>query len=100
MEDEAKAHEANLKEQMKVYAKLKKINKSAEFIEFFDLITKTAADKMVWAFMGDNVKTMEDFYKVKGEITSYLYPIQEIRGADAMSKHLKEQLDSYYSQNA
>lgn len=100
MEDEAKLHEADLKKQLKVYNKLKKISNSEEFNEFFDLITQTAADKMMWAFMGDNIKTMEDWYKVKGEVTSYLFPLQEVRSAKSMSKHIKEQLDSYYNQTA
>lgn len=98
--DEVKQHKDDLNKQLKAYAKLKKINHSEEFNEFFDLITRTAADKMMWAFMGDNVKTLEDWYKVKGEVTSYLYPLQEVRGAEAMSIHIKEQLDAYYNQNA
>lgn len=96
--DEAEQHKQGLEDQLKAYAKLKAINNSKEFNEFFDLIIKTASDKMVWAFTGDNIKTIEDFYKVRGEIISYLYPIQEIKGADAMSKQLTQQLNDYYNQ--
>ena len=95
--DEAKQHQDSLNEQLKLYSKLRKINGSAEFNDFFDLIINTAANKMIWAFTGDNIKTMDDFYKVRGEVISYLYPIQEIKGADAMSKQLREQLSQYYA---
>lgn len=96
--DEAEAHKQGLNDQLKAYQKLKKINSSVEFNDFFDLIIKTASDKMIWAFTGDNIKTMDDFYKVRGEVISYLYPIQEIKGADAMSKQLTQQLNEYYNQ--
>lgn len=86
-----------IEQDLKAYKKLQKINKSEEFNDFFDLITKTAADKMVWAFTGDNIKSWDDFLKVRGEIISYLYPLQEVRSADAMAQHLKDQLDSYYN---
>ncbi len=98
--DEAAAHKQGLNDQLKHYAKLKKINGSVEFEEFFDLLIKTASDKMIWAFTGDNIKDINDFYKVRGEVIAYLYPIQEIKGADAMSKHLNDQLSEYYGQSA
>lgn len=87
--------EAIVKEK-NAYAKLAKLGKSAELNEFLDLLIKTTAEKMVWSFTSDNVKTWDDFLKVRGEIVSYLFPIQEIRGAGAMEKHLKEQLDTFY----
>jgi hypothetical protein len=94
--NEAEQHQQAINEQLKVYARLNRINKSQEFNDFFDLIQRTVADKMIWAFTGDNIKTIDDFYKIRGEIISYLYPLQEIRGAEALSKQLKEQLESYY----
>lgn len=96
--DEHKAHKEGLESDLRALEKLKRINNSQEFNDYFDLILKTASEKMVWAFVGDNVKTWDDFLKVRGEVVSYLFPIQEVRGADAMEKHLKEQLDSYYKQ--
>lgn len=93
-----KAHKEGIESDLKALEKLKRINNSQEFNDYFDLILKTASEKMVWAFVGDNVKTWDDFLKVRGEVVSYLFPIQEVRGADAMEKHLKEQLDSYYKQ--
>lgn len=92
----AKLHEKGLREDIKAYSKLKKLSNSDEIAEFMDLLIKTAAQKMVWSFTADNVKNWDDFCKVRGEIVSYLYPIQEIQGAGTMEKHLKEQLDSFY----
>lgn len=97
-ETQNKAHREGLESDLRALEKLKRINDSQEFNDYFDLILKTASEKMVWAFVGDNVKTWDDFLKVRGEVVSYLFPIQEVRGADAMEKHLKEQLDSYYKQ--
>lgn len=91
-----KQHEDGLRADIKAYSALKSINKSVELDAFMDLLLKTAAMKMQWAFVGDNVKTWEDFLKVRGEIVSYLYPIQEVRGADAMINHLNEQLKEIY----
>jgi len=96
---QAKAHKEGLEEEVKTYAKLKRLNQSQELSDFLDLLVKTSAQKMIWAFIGDNVKTWDDFLKVRGEVVAYMYPIQEIRGADAMEKHLKGQLDSFYKQS-
>lgn len=88
--------EDGIKQDLKRFEKLERINKSDEFNDFFDLTIKTAADKMLWAFTGDNIKSWDDFCKVRGEIVSYLYPIQEIRGAKAMKQHLQDNLNQYY----
>lgn len=97
MDPELKKQVEAVEEDMKGYSKLKKLAKSEDINQLMDLLIKTAGQKMVWAFTGDNIKDWNDFCKVRGEIISYLYPIQEIRSADAMEKHLKEQLDSYYN---
>lgn len=89
-------HKNALNEERKVYNRLHAINKTKEFDEFVDLMLRTTTGKMIGAFIGDDIKTWEDFLKLKGEITAYLYPIQEVRGAKAMEQHLKEQLDNYY----
>lgn len=95
--------EQGLKDQQKAYQKLKKIADSPEFKEFFDFQLKTVADKMLWAFTtgkdGDNIKTWDDFCKVRGEIVARLHPIQEVYGAEAMLKYLSNQLNTYYKQN-
>lgn len=90
MEDES------IRADIQHYEKLERINKSQEFNDFFNLQIKTVADKMLWAFVGDNIKSYDDFCKVRGEITAYLYPIQEIRGASAMKKQLTDNLNQYY----
>lgn len=92
----SKKAEEGIQQDIKAYRALNSINKSKEFDEFFDLILKTAANKMIWTFTAENVKNWEDFCKVRGEVASYLYPIQEVRGAGEMAKRLKEQLDEYY----
>lgn len=90
-----------LQEDIKAFKKLAKLNKEDEFNAYFDLLLRTVAAKMMWAFTtgkdGDNVKNWEDFCKVRGEITAYLYPIQEIRGAEGMVAYLQEQLDNHYN---
>lgn len=98
MDPAAKAaqHQKGIEEDIKLYSKLKNINNSQEMNDFFDLVTKTVTDKLLWVFIGDNVKDWDHFCKVRGEIIALLYPIQEVRGADAMAKHLHEQLDSLY----
>jgi len=90
--------EEGIKKDINAYRKLKSINGSTELDAFMDLLIKTTAEKMLYAFTNDNIKSIEDFYKVRGEVISYLYPIQEVRGADTMIKHLEEQLKQFYSQ--
>jgi hypothetical protein len=85
-----------LKDDIKHYEKLSKINDSQEFNDFFDLQIKTVADKLLWSVTGDNIKSWDDFCKLRGEIIAYLYPIQEIRGSKAMKKQLTDNLNEYY----
>lgn len=90
MEDQA------LKDDIKHYEKLSKINDSQEINDFFDLQIKTVADKLLYTITSDNIKSWDDFCKVRGELIAYLYPIQEVRGAKAMKKQLVENLNQYY----
>lgn len=94
MED--KKHKEALESDLRALNKLKRINDSDEFNAYFDLILDTAAKKMFTAFTNEGVKTWEDFLKLRGEVVAYLFPLQEVRGADALEKQLKEQLSSYY----
>jgi hypothetical protein len=96
---QAEAYKTGMESDLKALSKLRKIDQSQEFNDYFDLILDTAAKKMFTAFVGDNVKTWDDFLKVRGEVVAYLFPIQEVRGADAMEKQIKEQLNSYYGKN-
>lgn len=81
---------------IKAYKALRSINSSDEMNAFVDLLIQTVAQKIIWAFTTDNIKTWDDFCKIRGEIIAYLYPVQEVRGADAMIKHLEEQLNNLY----
>lgn len=101
MDEDTKKVKDSIEKDIRAYKKLKDVGRSDELNTFLDLLLKTAAEKMVWSFIGDNVKTWDDFMKVRGEVVSYLYGVQEVRGADAMVKHLEEQLRNFYrSDNA
>jgi hypothetical protein len=97
-------HADALKEDIKYYQDLKKVASNPDVKPLFDLMLKTVADKMIWTFTtgkeGDNVKSWEDFCKVRGEVIARLHPIQEALGAGSMEKYLKEQLDKFYSAEA
>lgn len=97
MEQDPKAARAAIEKESNAYKVLKDIPKSKELDDFLGLLIQTVAEKMVWSFTGENIKNYEDYLKVKGEIVSYLYPIQQIRGADAMVQHLDKQLKEYYT---
>lgn len=99
-EKDIKKQAKALEEDAKVYAKLKKLSTNPEVNELIDLFIKTASEKMVWAFTGDNIKSWDDFCKTRGEVVAYLYPIQEVRSAAAMEEHIRKQLDTYYNQEA
>lgn len=81
---------------VKHYKELKKVAQSFDFQPFFDEIIKTTAQKMFLAFSSDQIKNWDDFCKVRGEVIAYLYPLQEVKGADEMVKRLEEQLTDYY----
>ena len=87
--------EDKIAKDINAYKKLRKISKSQELDEFMDLLITTAASKMLYAFIGKNVKNWEEFLEVRAEVTSYLYPIQEVYGANAMIKRLEENLQEY-----
>lgn len=96
MYDEEKAKQA-LKDDIKNYSSLKAINKSEEFNTFFDLQIKTVAHKMMSLFTGNGPKDWDEFCRIRGEVIAALYPIQEVRGAESMIKHLTEQLNQLYN---
>lgn len=94
---EKNINENGIKKDIRNYEKLEKINKSDEFNDFFNLQIETVANKILWAFVGDNVKDWDSFCKVRGEVVAYLYPIQEVRGAEQMKKQLVDSLNQFYS---
>lgn len=93
-------HKEALDKDLKNYKKLEKINSSEEFNTFFDLQVDTVVQKMLACFTGTGPKDWDDFCRIRGEVVAYLYPIQTIRGAKAMQKQMKEQLDTYYNKEA
>lgn len=97
-EEKVKQYEAALKEDLKNYKKLEQINKSDEFNDFFELQVTTVVGKMLQCFTGTGPKDWDEFCRIRGEVIGMLYPIQQVRGAKAMQKQLKEQLDSMYNQ--
>ncbi len=96
MPDDGKQAQDAIEKDLRGYRALNQVNKNPDFDVFFDLLLKTCSDKMVWAFTGDNIKSYDDFCKVRGEVVSYLFPIQEVRSASSMAKHLQDQLNEYY----
>lgn len=96
MED-PKQYEEAIKQDLKAYSKLEKINKSDEFNDFFDLQMTTVVQKMLSVFTGNGPKNWEDFQRIRGEVVAYLYPIQQIRGAKVLKRQLKDQLDQLYN---
>lgn len=94
--DDVKAQIEGVQKDIKVYSALKNINKSDELDAFMDLLVKTASEKMLMAFTTETIKDFSSFMKLKGEIASYLYPVQEVRGAKAMEETLTNQLKEYY----
>lgn len=96
-EQQAKAREKALTEDLKAYKKLDRINQTEEFDAFFQLQIATVVQKMLSLFTGQP-KTHDEYLALRGEIVAYLYPIQQIRGAKVMAKQLQEQLDNIYNQ--
>lgn len=95
--DESK-HEEALKEDLKAYKKLEKINKSAEFDDYFQYQITQTVQKMLKLFTEDGPKNWDEYCKLRGEVLGMLVPIQQIRGAKFVAQKLQEQLDTYYNQ--
>lgn len=90
--------EDGIKQDLKSYQKLDKINKSSEFDDFFQLQITYVVQKMMTCFTGKGPENWDEFCKVRGEVVAALYPIQQVRGAKFMVKQLQEQLDAMYNQ--
>ena len=95
--DDPKQYEQAIQEDLKNYAKLSRINTSAEFNDFFELQITTVTQKMLSLFTGTGPKNWEDFCRIRGEVVGMLYPIQQVRGAKVMQAQLREQLNSMYN---
>lgn len=86
-----------LKQEIEAYRKLASLGLTNEFQEYSNRLVKTVTDKMIFAFTSDTVKTIEDYYKLKGEIVARLQPLQEVFEAGAMAQSLEERLKEYYT---
>lgn len=97
MGDDPKQYGEAIKQDLKAYEKLERINKSDEFNDFFELQITTVVQKMLTLFTGAGPKDWADFQRIRAEVVAALYPIQQVRGAKVMKAKLKEQLDSIYN---
>lgn len=86
-----------VQKELNAYKELNRLNKSGEFDVYVDTIIKLCTVKMVDAFIGDKVKTFEDYLALKGEITGLLLPIQDVRSAEALQSKLQESLNEWYA---
>lgn len=86
-----------LQEEAQAYRKLQSLGMTEEFKEFSDRLVKTAADKMIYAFTSDSIKSWEDYCRVKGEIIARLQPLQEVFESRAVAMKLEENLKEYYA---
>ena len=86
-----------LQEEIQAYRKLQSIGLTEEFQEYSNKLLKTVTDKMIYAFTSDNIKSIEDYYRVKGEIIARLQPLQEVFEAGAIAENLQSKLKEYYA---
>lgn len=101
MDDKTSAnYKKSLEDDLKIYNKLDRINDSDEFNDFFSLQMDTATKKMLEMFTGKGPANWEEFTRIRGEVVGIIYPIQQIRGAKFLKRHLKQQLDEYYNSEA
>lgn len=93
-------YKKSIEDDLKAYKKLDKINDSDEFNDFFELQVDMVAKKMLAAFTGEGPKDWNAFCKLRGEVVGALWPMQQVRGAKAVQKQLREQLSSFYNSEA
>lgn len=100
MEPGTKAHKEGVEKDIRKLEALKRLNGNPDAEPVFELLINTAVERMIGAFTSDKIKTMEDWYKEKGRVEADLFPLQEIRGAEAMRDALKARLNEYYGKPA
>ncbi len=99
MEDDKKALDA-MREEINVYSKLKELKNSEGFGDFLVFLTRATSVQMMTAFIGNDVKTWEDFLKLRGEVVANLRILQEVGGAEMIEKQLTDQLKKYLNPEA
>lgn len=100
MDEEIQRDKELLKKDIQAWKKLQSVAMTDEFDQLREALIKTVTGKMMFAFTGDSIKTMEDFYKVKGEIVARLQPLQEITGAGEVAEQLEQQLKENFAPKA
>lgn len=98
--DQLKQDKKLLEEDITAWRKLQSVALNDEFDKLVDRLVKTVADKMIYAFTSDKINTIEDFYRIRGEVIARLQPLQEIATAGAMAETLEKQLKEYYAPKA
>lgn len=94
---EALGNQQKAKEQeITAYRKLESLGMTDEFQEYSDMLVRTVASKMMFAFTSNSIKSWEDFCLVKGEILARLQPLQEVHEAGAMATHLEQEIKNFY----
>ena len=86
-----------LQEEIQAYRRLQSLGLTEEYQEYSNRLSKTVADKMIYAMTSDNVKTLDDFYRVRGEVIARLQPLQEVFEAGAIANNLEARLKEYYA---
>lgn len=94
MDDDKKALEA-MKEEINVYSKLRELKSTEGFDNFLIFLTRATSIQMMTAFIGEDVKTWDDFLKIRGEVVANLRILQEVGGAEVIEKQLTDQLKKY-----
>lgn len=86
-----------LQEEIAAYRRLQTLGLTNEFQEYSERLIKTVSEKMIYAFTSESVKTLEDFYRIKGEVVARLQPLQEVFESGAMAANLETRLNEYYA---
>jgi len=86
----------NIEKDLKAWKDLVKVKDSDELESFMKVLVEAAASNMIQAFTSSDVNSWEDFVEIRGQVKSYLLPIQQVYSAQSMYDHLKQQLDDYY----
>lgn len=90
-----------MREEIAAYRKLQDVAVTDEFDLLAERLTKTVVEKMIYAFTNDNaVKSMDDFYKLRGEIIARMQPLQDIGQAQLMADQLETRLKEFYTPQA
>lgn len=100
MQPGSKEYKEGLEKDIRRLEALKRLNGNPDAEPVFELMINTVVERMIGAFTSDKVKTIEDWIGEKARVEADLYPLQEIRGAEAIRDALKARLNEYYGPQA